>query len=330
MKSRSIFWPLVLVATGLLWLLVNLGTVPSANLWALYYFVPWFILILGLGLVLRAFWQPAGMLISTLVVALAVLAVLFAPIPGWNKAPEWGCFGHPVFGRMAAIGHWRMVLPIPGSGVIASDERTLPEFTAVVVDFPGEVVIRQGTTQSVKVTADDNLLPQLDTRVSSGVLYIERGDVPHDERVSPTETVQIELTVRDLDHLDFGAAGSITIENLQTETLSVSLGGVGEIRMLNLELGNMDVDLSGAGSIEASGAAEDLHLDLSGLGSFEAENLAVQTADAGISGMGSATLWVEQQLKAAISGTGSLNYYGNPHVDQSISGVGSVQKQGDK
>jgi hypothetical protein len=46
-ENRSIFW-LVLVATGLLWLLVNPGTVrpPICGLYYLY----WFILILGLGL----------------------------------------------------------------------------------------------------------------------------------------------------------------------------------------------------------------------------------------------------------------------------------------
>jgi hypothetical protein len=157
----------------------------------------------------------------------------------------------------AVLGHRGWFTNCPG--VIASDERT-SEFTAVrSFRLSGHPA---GTTQSVKVTADDNLLSQLDTRVSSGVLYIERGDVPHAERVSPTETVQIELTVRDLEHLDFGAAGSITIENLQTETLSVSLGGVGEIRMLT-RAWNMD---GPARRVLKPGAAEDPHLDLSGRG----------------------------------------------------------------
>jgi hypothetical protein len=66
------------------------------------------------------------------------------------------------------------------------------------------------------------------------------------------------------------------------------------------------------------------------MGSFEGGSLATQTAEAYISGMGGATLWVAQQLTVGISGTGSIDYYGSPHVEQSISGLGSVQSLGKK
>jgi hypothetical protein len=329
MRSRSLFWPLVLIATGLLWLLINLGVVPSANLWALYNFVPYFILTLGIGLVLRARWDSAGRIVSSLAVGLAVLAVAFAPMLGWDKAPEWGCFWDDATGHDC---NWFVNIDgsIPGSGVVVSEQRQTADFTAVSVDFPSEIVIHQGETQSVTVEAEDNLLPQLETRVANGVLYIERGDIPRAQRVNPTQTVHITLVVRDMTRLDFSTAGSVDVEGLQTDALSVSMSGAGQIRLSDLDIRSLEVNLSGAGNIEASGTADDLRLEVSGLGSFEGGDLASQTAEAGISGMGSATLWVAQQLSAEISGTGSLNYYGSPHVDQSVSGVGSVQSLGAK
>jgi hypothetical protein len=62
------------------------------------------------------------------------------------------------------------------------------------------------------------------------------------------------------------------------------------------------------------------------VGSFDAAGLTSQTADARISGAGSATVRADRELSASISGTGSIHYYGNPRVSQSVSGLGSVSK----
>lgn len=333
MRSRSLFWPLVLIATGLIWLLISLGVVPSANLWALYNFVPYFILTIGIGLVLRARWDSVGRIVSSLAVGLAVLAVAFAPMLGWDKTPEWGClWGERVDGDCNWFINVNSTLPgsVPGSGVVVSEKRQIAEFTAVSVDFPVELVIRQGETQSVTVEAEDNLLPQLETRIMYGVLVIERGNVPYGERVNPTRMVKVTLTVTDLNRLDFSSAGEVTIDGLQTESLSISMSGAGLIRLQDLDVRELEIDLSGAGSVEASGTATDLQVEVSGVGSFDAGDLAVQTAGAEISGMGGATLWVEGELSAEISGTGSLEYYGSPSVDKSISGIGTVRSLGEK
>jgi hypothetical protein len=49
-----------------------------------------------------------------------------------------------------------------------------------------------------------------------------------------------------------------------------------------------------------------------------------------ISGMGSATVWVDKELDASISGAGSVNYYGDPSVQEQISGAGDVKGLGEK
>ena len=50
MKKRSIFWPLAMIATGVLWLLTGMGIVPSANLWALTHILPFVLIALGVGM----------------------------------------------------------------------------------------------------------------------------------------------------------------------------------------------------------------------------------------------------------------------------------------
>ena len=89
MKERSIFWPLVMIAAGLLWLMIGMGIIPRANLWALTHTFPFLLIALGVGLILRSYWRFAGMLVSLLVVAGAVMAVIYAPQLGWDDAPTW-------------------------------------------------------------------------------------------------------------------------------------------------------------------------------------------------------------------------------------------------
>ncbi len=89
MRTRSLFWPFVFIATGVVWLLVQLRTIPVENLWALMYIWPFVLMAVGVGLILRARWPITRMFVSGLVVLGMVLAILFAPQLGWNKAPAW-------------------------------------------------------------------------------------------------------------------------------------------------------------------------------------------------------------------------------------------------
>jgi hypothetical protein len=326
MRTHSIFWPLVLIATGVVWILAQLGIVPGANLWALLNVVPFLLMALGLGLILGTRWPLARPILSAVVVAGALLAIVFAAPLRWNVAPDWGCNweGSP-FGVCYGVGG-----AVRGSGVIVSESRTVSEFSAVSVDYPAAVSIRQGDAQSVTVEGDDNLLPQLRTRVVGGTLHIEVTGIDWNQRVNPSREVRINLTVKDLRQIDLSSAGSVTVERLQTDALSLSVSGAGNLTLSDLAVKTLRLDLSGAGSVTAAGTADDLTLDISGVGSFHGEALAVQTAAADISGMGSATLWVKLQLTANISGTGSVSYYGSPEVRKDVSGLGSVRKLGDK
>jgi len=329
MKRRSIFWPLVMIAAGVLWFLVALGTVPSANLWAVLNFFPYLLMGVGVGLLLRARWQVAGMIMSIIVVAAAVLAVVFAPQLGWNNPPDWGCNWNTSPYLSCDLG-FDTGGSIRGSGKVVTQTRQVADFTSVSVDYPAEVVIQQGTTPSATVEAEDNVQPQLDLRVSGGVLHINNREQSYSRRVNPTKTVRITLTVKDLNSLDLPSAGTVSVNGLQTTVLNVSVSGAGSVNLSKLDVQSLIVDLSGAGSINADGKATDLTMDLSGIGSFKGANLAVMTANVDMSGVGSATLWVQADLSADVSGTGSISYYGSPSVRQDISGLGSIHKLGNK
>jgi hypothetical protein len=82
--------------------------------------------------------------------------------------------------------------------------------------------------------------------------------------------------------------------------------------------------------MSASGTADKLDLNISGFGGFKGGDLHSQDALVNISGAGSATVWVDDDLTAQISGAGSVDYYGSPSVSRQVSGVGGVKHIGDK
>jgi hypothetical protein len=322
MKERSIFWPLVMIAAGVLWLLIGMGAIPQANLWALTHTFPYLLVALGVGLILRAYWRFGGMLVSLLVVAGAVMAVVYAPRFGWDDAPSWRWNMWDLDPEIGGA--------IAGSGVIKTETRQVSGFDAISVDFPADVSVKQGKTESLEIKADDNLLSQLSTEVRNGTLYLENTERNWRERVSPSKPVTVTITVVGLNQVRFPTAGKMSIEGLKTDSLDISVSGAGDVNLTKLDAGNLDINLSGAGNINADGTIESLQVRISGLGSFDGSDLQSQDADVAISGAGNATVWTERHLGANISGAGSVNYYGSPNVSEHISGVGSVRKAGDK
>jgi hypothetical protein len=322
MKERSYFWPLVLIATGVLWLLSSMGLLPSSNFWALVHILPYALIALGFGLILRAFWRPAGMLVSLLVVAGATLGVVYAPQLGWDAYPSWSVwrFDSPEIGGRVA-----------GSGVLSTETREVSDFNTLSIEIPAEVTILQGESASISLTADDNLLPQIATRLQGELLVIENKEQLWQNRVRPTRTIQIELTVTEIKEVDFSSAGVLVVEDYLGESLEISVSGAGDVNLNGVELDVLALRLSGAGDLSAEGEAEQLSLSISGFGSFKGADLRTQSAEVRISGAGDALLWAERELDARISGAGSVRYYGEPEsVSKQISGAGSVRELGEK
>ncbi len=312
-RYRSIFWPLVLVAAGVLWLLKSLGQLPELNFWVLLRLWPLLLIGLGLDLLVGRRWPWASAAIAILMVGAAVLALLFARPLGLDS-PAWTLPG----GRL-------------GSGRIVTESREVSGFTALTFESYGDLEITQGQTESLTIESDDDVLPQIRTRVSNGTLYIEA--VPGQswlQRVRPTRGITYRLVVTDLERLNLSGAGNARITGLKTSGLHVTLSGAGNVRVDDLTAGEASFGLSGAGNFEANGQVERQTVRVSGLGSFKGEALESQQAEVNISGAGSATVWATETLDVTISGLGSVRYYGSPSVDRSISGGGSVQQLGEK
>jgi Putative auto-transporter adhesin, head GIN domain len=192
-----------------------------------------------------------------------------------------------------------------GSGQLASESRPVTGFTKVELSGTGELTIEKTGTESLAISAEDNLLPLLTSEVSGDTLAL---GTKRNTEIVTTKPINYTLTVKDLTGLTVSGSGNIRVSKLSTTRLTTKI--------------------SGSGTITASGTADDQDLDLSGSGRYQADQLASKTVNASISGSGTASVLVSDALSARISGSGTLTYAGDPtRVTQDVSGSGKLIKQ---
>lgn len=191
-----------------------------------------------------------------------------------------------------------------GSGQLATESRQVSGFTEVELTGFGEVTIEQTGTESLTISAEDNLLPRLTSEVSGDTLVL--GEEPN-TTVRTTKPITYSLTVKDLTGLAISGSGNISVPKLAATALSTKI--------------------SGSGTITVNGTAVDQDLEISGSGRYQAEQLTSKTVKAQISGSGTANVLATDMLDVKISGSGSLTYTGNPQVTQEISGSGKLIKK---
>ena len=192
---------------------------------------------------------------------------------------------------------------VRGSGVAASETRTLPSFKAVELAGSSKVTVQVGARQSVVVQADDNLVGHVRTTVHSGALVIETTG-----RFSTRVPMRVSVVV--------------------PEVTSVILSGSGNIIVGGVDSSSFTASLPGSGSMLVAGHTEHLAANLSGSGQMTMYGLIARAVVVQLSGSGEIQVYAMGSLDAEVSGSGSVMYGGNPpHVTSTVSGGGAVEPE---
>jgi Putative auto-transporter adhesin, head GIN domain len=192
---------------------------------------------------------------------------------------------------------------VEGSGTAVTEIRKVAPFMSVDLAGANNVSISIGTEQSVSVQADDNLINLVTTEVRAGELVIENHGNFRTE--SP---MSVEVTLPQLNAVTMSGSGTLTVQGVGAERLTVRLPGSGVIRV--------------------SGATVRLTAELVGSGELRLNNLIAAQATAVVSGSGLIRLSASEALNATVSGTGTISYKGNPsQVTKSVTGSGAIIEQ---
>lgn len=214
----------------------------------------------------------------------------------------------------------RIVPPEAAAADVQRQERTVAGFDRVIVHGVVDVVISQGTREQLFVTAESRWLPNIVTRVEQRTLIIETvGNVKTDK------TLRVDLTLRELQHLEADASSDIKIDKLRARALNIQLSGNAELKAPRLALDALKLRVAGSASAELGGSTGSQIVQITGSGDYRGEGLESASARIAASGSASATVKVRDDLEADVSGSADLTYYGNPRVRKSVSDAASLE-----
>ena len=75
-SGRSFFWPVILLGVGIIWLLTNLGYIPTENLWILFQLWPVLIIMIGLDVIFSRRLPAVGALLALLLIGGVIFVLL--------------------------------------------------------------------------------------------------------------------------------------------------------------------------------------------------------------------------------------------------------------
>jgi Putative auto-transporter adhesin, head GIN domain len=205
-----------------------------------------------------------------------------------------------------------------------SETRPMSSFNEISLSGIGDITLKQGNQESVKIEVDNIDLDDIITEVKNNRLKIRyRDNLKFRNQVE----VKIEITYKSIQRLDLSGAVSLKSEStIQSTDFKIDASGAGNVN-LKLNASKLYVHASGAGNILIEGKVDSQYVELSGAGSFKAFNLVSQKADLELSGASTANIQVQQSLSAQVSGASSVRFKGDP-TSRNInkSGVGSVKQ----
>jgi hypothetical protein len=232
---------------------------------------------------------------------------------------------------------------VNGSGMAVSETRESSNVNKIVVEGDFTVIYKKAATNSIRITAQENLLPYIETTISGNTLSVV---TKSGYLVVPTENTSIIVRVSSpqVGSLSLLGSGLVSADTLVGDAMTMDLNGSGSIAVGYAKGVSFTSTILGSGSQEIRGAFNELSCSLDGSGRYlltgkttdliakikgsglvDGYDLASQKSAVTINGSGICKLNVSSSLNVSINGSGNVMYKGNAVVSKSVTGSGTVQ-----
>lgn len=201
--------------------------------------------------------------------------------------------------------------------------RPVADFEKVELSTGGLLEIRQGTTFSLTVEAQENMLPLIETVVEGNALQIKTSKL-----LGNHEPFKYVLTMPKLEGIEIAGSGDVVVKDIfSPEDMQIEVAGSGKVTA-NLVAKKMNSSIAGSGELLLEGLADEHTISIAGSGTLNAKKLNAKRVKIDIAGSGTANIMVLERLEADIAGSGAVNYLGTPtEVKTDIAGSGSINKR---
>lgn len=210
------------------------------------------------------------------------------------------------------------------NSIISTEDRKISNFHGISSAGSYDVYVKMGSTESLRIDGDKDVVANIETVVENGILKI-RNSGPGKNWWN-NDKIKIYITAKSLNYLTVSGSGNLKVDGtLKSDKISAKVSGSGNMD-LNVLATTFNISISGSGNVKAYGQAKKTNIEISGSGEFEGNKLKTSVCNVKVSGSGNASIYAEEELNAKISGSGDISYWGKARVNQVKSGSGSISR----
>lgn len=210
---------------------------------------------------------------------------------------------------------------IVASKVVAEEQRKLSSFDGLDISSAIKVnIIDNDYKGQITVSAPDNILPKIVTKVEQGTLkvYID-GSV----QMSNGENIVVTVPHQKLRNIAVAGASAVYVKHqLKVESMKLNASGASKIE-LNILTNDLKSEASGASKLVLEGNAQKVTMNISGASKVVAEDLKTASLFIDATGASKASVWAVNQLKVSASGASKVEYKAQNNLSTNLDTSGA-------
>jgi len=211
-----------------------------------------------------------------------------------------------------------------GSGNIISETRSTGNFDGISVGGGFDVEVKIGTTTTVVIEADDNIIKYIETRVSGNTLKINTEGMNNFSDVH----MKVFITAPVIKRIKASASAEVDVQDVLAGTDQLTFGASsGASIKAAVDAPQVTADVSSGASIDLVGKTKTYSAQASSGAEIRSRSLLSENTTVKVSSGASAKVHASVNLNANASSGASVTYSGGATVNQSVSSGGSVQKR---
>lgn len=210
---------------------------------------------------------------------------------------------------------------IHGKGPNKTETRKHENFQSIDLRCDGNVTYQQDSVFKVEITAQENIVGLIETKVVDSELRFE-----FLREIRMHEAIEIVVHSPSLTSVVISGSGNFkTNSTLKATEMSLIVSGSGNITVPTLSCTSVKSTISGSGNISINaGAGTNATYKISGSGNVYASGFMVKNADINISGSGNVSVYATDKLDINSDGSGDIRYKGNPVINSKMTGSGRL------
>lgn len=198
---------------------------------------------------------------------------------------------------------------VAGSGKVVEESREVPDFQAFEVGGAMHATVGYAEKPSVRLRADDNILPLIKTEVRDGRLVISIEAKGGYSTVKPIEVIALAPK---LEAVAASGASNVQAAASPCAKFKAEASGASEVSVRDIDSEALEAEASGASTLTLTGRAKAAEVSASGASTVEATRLEAESVQLDVNGSSRAEVKASAAARGSASGASDITVRGAP------------------